>query len=184
MIANPQDCLFRSAPKTLLIALVVLMCSFRVFSESYAPWIDAAMPIINISNKHRQAEAWGMCSAVNRVVSEIQSAESPSMAKNSSNRANGAAIAAGMTYYVKGEEGIRYTEDQKRASWKLSQEMSKSIPEVQSTAIIAELETLPVDVWMKKILANLEVCGSNSDGQQLYIDAWRDTAASGFLELQ
>ena len=101
-------------------------------------WVDDSMPILNIQAKHRQAEAWGVCSAVYRIAAELQSTESPSVAKNFNDRANGAAIAAGMTYFVKGEEGARYTEEQKRASWTLTQTMTESIPDVQSTAIMAE----------------------------------------------
>tara|TARA_Y100000991_G_scaffold214771_1_gene203302 strand:- start:746 stop:1321 length:576 start_codon:yes stop_codon:yes gene_type:complete len=147
-------------------------------------WVDESIPILSIGNKHRQAEAWGMCSAVNKIASETFGGDMPAMAKNYNDRANGAAIAAGMTYYVKGQNKNLYTPDQMQASWILSQNMAKSIPEVQLNAIMAQLETSDNQTWMYNLTATLRTCDSNLDGQQFYIDFWRELAGSGLLKLK
>ena len=115
---------------------------------------------------------------------QVMKYENPAMAKNYSDRANGAAIAAGMTYYVKGQNGTRYTPDQMQASWILSQNMAKSIPEVQLNAIMGQLETSDNQTWIYNLTATLRTCDSNLDGQQFYIDFWRELASSGLLKLK
>ena len=177
----------------------VMPDAFATSTEKSTSWVDKSISIRDISNKQKQAEAWGMCSAVYKKASELMETESSEAAKIFSTRANEAAIVAGMVYIDKGEAAIAaaafaagvvhidkgkdwipYTEEQKQAM----QSMSQNIPEVQFNIIMADLDVLGWDIWFDKFSVTLEFCISNLDGQQFYIDFWRELASSGLLKLK
>jgi hypothetical protein len=72
------------------------------------------------------------------------------------------------------------------ALWNFSKTLMQSIPEVQRTKILSDLEsTTDKDgsIFFEKLKNTLEICIRNLDGQQFYIDSWRNLAKSGLLKI-
>lgn len=151
-------------------------------TEKGASWIDSSVPILLIEDKHRQAEAWGLCSASWTLASELLSNDSPAKAQQFKETARGASMAAGMTYLVNGMKESDYTPEKFQATWSFAQTAMQSIPESQLTMITAKIETSKDNLWLHDHMATLKVCDSNMEGQQFYIDSWRDLATSGLLK--
>ena len=146
-------------------------------------WIDDSVPIFLIEDKHRQAEAWGICSAAWTLASKLLSNDSPAKAQQFEDTARGASLAVGMTYVVNGMKEQGYTPDKFQATWSFAKTAMQSIPESQLTRILAKSETSKKDLWLYNHMSTLKVCDSNMEGQQFYIDSWRDLATSGLLAL-
>ena len=64
--------------------------------------------------------------------------------------------------------------------WKYGQLQVESLPDIQETAILALLERAVdekgKDDWYGKLAKTLGICNSNGEGQQMYVDAWRELA--------
>jgi len=72
------------------------------------------------------------------------------------------------------------------ALWNFSKTLMRSIPEVQRTRMLSDMESyLDQDssIFFNKLKNTLEICTRNLDGQQFYVDSWRNLAKSGLLKI-
>lgn len=137
-----------------------------------------------IDDPNRQAEAWGACAAAYQIISDVLKSDS-AQAKQFHNLSIGASVAVVMTHV---SAGLKDDMSQERfnALWGFSKTLMDSVPEVQRTTILADAESLGKSgksAFIEKLGATLKICTANLDGQQAYIDMWRELAKSGMLIL-
>jgi hypothetical protein len=130
--------------------LLIIVLTLNVFGATAianpigkgTSWIDDSVPIFLIEDKHRQAEAWGICSAAWTLASELLSNDSPVKAQQFKDTARGASLAVGMTYFVNFLKEQDHTPEKFQATWSFAQTAMQSIPESQLTWMLAKMERL------------------------------------------
>lgn len=98
---------------------------------------------------------------------------------------NGASMAVLMAHVSDGLSAD-ITQNKFNALWNFSKTLADSIPETKRTMILADSEALGKegsDKFIEKVAATIKVCISNLEGQQTYIDTWRELAKSGLLTM-
>jgi len=166
----------------LLTALIIPTNSFGSSDSSY---VDGSKPFLAIKDVNRQAEAWGTCSAAYDVMAMFLIESNPAQAKQYKDLGNGASMAVVMSHVADGlTEDIN--QDRFNSLWNYSKTLADSIPETKSTMILADAETLGesgAEKFITKVAATVKVCMANLEGQQTYIDTWRELAKSGLLTM-
>ena len=70
--------------------------------------------------------------------------------------------------------------------WKFAQIQIESLRDTQSTMILSDLEMMTEnsqqEQFMAKLLKTIEICSSNAETQQMYVDMWRELAKSGLVK--
>jgi hypothetical protein len=147
-------------------------------------YLDINKPIIAIKNVNEQAEAWAVCAASYDVIAEIISAKAAN-AKQMRDFANGAELAV-MISIVVNDIDDDITSKKFASLWAFAKVAAKSIPETKLTMMMAEAELLGdkgVNQFIEKVTNTVKTCMGNLEGQQTYIETWRELAKSGLLEL-
>lgn len=172
----------RSAFVTLAIFLAAL--ANPAASEISSAYVSDKIPFLEIKNPNRQAEAWGICAAVYQITGDVMEPNSNN-SKQFKEMSNGASVAVVMTH-VNAGINKNMSQAEFNALWNFSKTLMQSIPEAQRTKILSDLEsTTDKDgsMFFDKLKNTLEICIKNLDGQQFYIDSWRDLAKSGLLKI-
>jgi len=167
--------------------LLIFFASQCIAAEEKILYLESNESFINISDKNREAEAWATCSAVYQLTASFYKDEQPNQAKVLENQANGAKVAVLMSHFDLANLRKETSVDRFRSTWKLSQLLAESMPETRLNMILADAERLNKqgsDIFINKISATLKVCHDNLEGQQVYIDLWRDLYKSGLLSAE
>ncbi len=177
--------LFVKDSKILLGAIAFSLFAFTVghASESLT-YLDGSKPFIAIENVNRQAEAWAVCAATYEMISTMLESQ-PARSKQMKEFSRGAKIAVAMTHVMDGMEP-NMSPDRFNALWAYAKLAAQEWPITQRTFILADAEAMgaeEMERFGKKVLATVEICISNLDAQQMYIDSWRGFAKSGLLKL-
>jgi hypothetical protein len=172
--------------KLACITLVIFLAALAnpAASEVSSAYVSDAKPFLKIKDANRQAEAWGICAAVYQITGELMEADSNN-SKQFKEKSNGASVAVVMTHVNAGLKK-NMSQSEFNALWNFSKTLMQSIPEVQRTKILSDLEsTTDKDgsIFFEKLKNTLEICIRNLDGQQFYIDSWRNLAKSGLLKI-
>ena len=172
--------------KKLTHLLLLSIClSAGVHSSEGESYLNTDKPFLTIEDINRQSEAWGTCSATYRLTSMLFADSQPAQAEEYKNYSNGAKIAVIMANVGdaldEGTSPARFS-----SIWAFSKALGDSIPESQFTRIMADAESLRgsgLGGFETKLLKTMQVCLDNLEGQQNYIDLWRELAKSGLLEI-
>ena len=70
------------------------------------------------------------------------------------------------------------------ATWTFAKTALDSMPQVQMTSMLADLEQRGMDSWMPDFGATMKACTDNLQAQQVHVDSWRGLATSGLLEFE
>lgn len=169
----------------MVILISFLFASFISASENNEgkSHIPHNQPFLLIDDVNRQAEAWATCVAVWQIMSDLFN-ESKAQADEYSNLGNGAKIAIVMTFVSTVISEDKPNPNQFSSTWKLAKTLMDSMPEVQLTSIMADLDARGMDAWSMDFKLTLAQCMDNLETQQMYIDTWRSLAASGILDLK
>ena len=168
---------------TLLLSLSVLSVAEDTAGESY---VSNAQSFFLIENVNRQAEAWATCSAVWDIMAQLSLANggSKSEIEQYSNMGNGAKMAVAMSFFSDAISEDNVDQSRISATWRFAQTATKSMPEVQMTRILADLESKGMEAWFPDFGATMRVCTDNLEGQQAHVDGWRALATSGLLKYE
>ena len=168
-----------------LSSLLLVVCLVQnAFSEQRLSYVDGNKPFLLISDANRQGEAWGICAAAYKIMSALLESAS-AQAQQYENLSNGASLAVVMTHVSKGLSPDM-SQDSFNALWNYSKTLADSVPEVQRTTILADAESLGESgkaEFIERLGATVKVCMDNLDGQQTYIDAWRELGKSGLVRV-
>lgn len=168
--------------RTSFLALLLVLPGLAIAEENSYLSVDG--PIIQIENVNRQAEAWGTCAAAYDVMAMFFESQ-PAQAQQLKNFGNGAELAVIMTHVSDGldpdmgQEGFS-------ALWNYSKTLAESIPETRRTMILADAESAGedgADEFLQRVTNTVKTCVANLEGQQVYIDTWRELAKSGLLSI-
>ena len=162
-----------------------LMLGSHAFADTETSYIVGNKQFLSIKDVNRQAEAWGTCSAAYDVMAMGLGESHPAQAKQYSDLGNGASIAVVMSHVADGLSSDMSPE-RFNALWNYSKTLADSIPETKTTMILADAETLGdsgAEKFISKLAETVKVCMANLEGQQTYIDTWRELAKSGLLEM-
>lgn len=163
-------------------SLVILVCAQFAHGTEFPPYVDGSKKFVLIENTDRQAEAWGTCAAAYDVMAVLM-ASKPNQAQYFNDLGNGASMAVVMTHVSAGLDP-EMGPAKFNALWNYSKTLAETIPETQRTMILADFEALGEErssEFVEKVGKTVKICLSNLEGQQAYIDAWRDLAKSGLL---
>lgn len=147
-------------------------------------YVSDTVKILDIEDPHREAQAWAICAASYDLLAEILQESSPARAKQLGDLANGAELAV-IISIVMSELDADTTPEAFDSIWNFSKLSGGEIPKTMRTTLLADLES-DTSSGKSKFLDDLgktvAVCANNLDGQQKYIDLWRDLAKSGLLK--
>ncbi|WP_025442279.1 hypothetical protein [Vibrio parahaemolyticus] len=177
--------------KRFITQLIGLTCYLSLPFNAFAQidtsniFLESDSPFATYDDVNKEAQAWGICSSVYLIGSEIFTSTQPATAKQYKQLSNGAKLAIVMTHV---QDGLTEDIDPDRFNslWTYSQSLMDSIPETALTMIMAEGERTPANKkseFMDKIANTMAVCQNNLNLQQAYIDMWRELAKSGLLKL-
>jgi|TARA_B110000908_G_C10192800_1_gene421351 hypothetical protein len=164
---------------------LTLLVAQSAIGSTEMPYVDGSKLFLSINDTNRQAEAWATCSATYDVMAMLLNESNPAQAQKFKDLGNGASMAVVMTHVT---DGYSKDIDQDRFNslWNYSKTLADSIPETMKTMILADAETLGesgTTVFITKVAATVKVCIANLEGQQVYIDTWRELAKSGWLTM-
>lgn len=172
--------------KQIPAALVVAIgFSAGAMAEAVDAYVDGSTLFIQVDNVNRQAESWATCSATYEVMASLLENTDPAQAQQYRDMSNGAALAVGMTHVMDGIDDDISSESF-TSLWNYSRTLIQSMPETQTNMILADAERYSEDdasSFYEKLGATTKICILNLEGQQLYIDFWRDIAKSGLLTI-
>lgn len=165
-------------------ALSLLSVSQANAATDATPYLDVSNSFLEIKDVNRQAEAWAMCAATYDYMAGILSDTQPARSKQLSELANGAEVAVTMAIVSDGLDS-EISQDRFNALWSMAKLSGTELPKTRFTMLAAEAEadTGNNAVFLKNLTATLEVCIRNLEGQQMYIDTWRELAKSGLLQI-
>ena len=166
---------------------IPLMLFFTFSCDSFSKDLDGFLysdkTIVNYEDVNRESEAWATCAAVYSIVSEVFSSKK-ALSKQYGDLSNGAELAVIMSHVKDG-----FTKDispeKFNSLWLYSKTLGDLIPETRMTIILSEREILGeegAEKFNEKLINTVKMCQENLDGQQMYIDMWRDLAKSGLLK--
>lgn len=169
---------------TLLSLLLFMGLAQTAFADQRLSYVDGSEPFLLINDANRQGEAWGICAAAYEIMSALMESGS-AQAQQYKNLSNGASLAVVMTHVSKGLSSDM-SQDSFNALWNYSKTLADSVPEVQKTMILADAESLGESgkgQFIERLGATVKVCVNNLDGQQTYVDTWRELAKSGLIQV-
>jgi hypothetical protein len=171
-------------PLAHLVLTLGLVLPISVMAESDS-FITENEVFIAIENPNREAETWATCSAALDIFSVIIAKDAPAQAKQLHQLANGSAMAIAMSLIANElEEDVN--PKQFPSLFKFAQSQIDSLVDVKSTMLISEFEMMKQnsqqEQFMTKLTKTIEICSSNRESQQMYVDMWRELAKSGILK--
>ena len=154
-------------------------------AEKVAPYVDGSKSFLEIKDVNRQAEAWAMCAATYDVMAEILSKSQPARSQQLKELANGAEVTVTMAIV---SDGLTPDISQERfnALWSMAKLAGTELPSTRRTMLAADAELSSgkeAEEFLGNLSATMEICFKNLEGQQMYIDLWRELAKSGLLQL-
>lgn len=168
-----------------MVALSVLSISKANATEDATPYVDGSKSFLEIKDVNRQAEAWAICAATYDYMAGILSETQPARSKQLSELANGAEVAVTMAIVSDGLDP-EISQDRFNALWSMAKLSGTELPKTRFTMLAAEAEADTGKnnaVFLKNLTATFEICIRNLEGQQTYIDTWRELAKSGLLQI-
>lgn len=168
-----------------MIALSVFSISKANADEDATPYVDGSKSFLEIKNVNRQAEAWAMCAATYDFMAELLSDSRPARSKQLNELANGAKVAVTIAIVSDGLN-TKISQDRFNALWSMAKLSGTEIPKTKLTMLAADAEASTgksYDVFVRNLTATLDICIINLEGQQVYIDTWRELAKSGLLQI-
>ena len=162
------------------LKLFFVFCSLILSNFAFSgPYLNSDTPIHQIENVHRQAEAWATCAATWTILSSVAEEGSPK-AEHFGQVANGAKMAIAMTYISDLPDDV--SPERFRSTYKFTQTAMDAMTETVYTSIMADMGSKEGDIWVEDLFSTRAVCEQNLDGQQMYVDLWRNLATSGILQ--
>ena len=170
-----------------MVALSILSISKANAAEDATPYVDGIKSFLEIKDVNRQVEAWAMCAATYDFMAGILSETQPARSKQLSELANGAEVAVTMAIVSDGLDP-EISQDRFNALWSMAKLSGTELPKTRFTMLAAEAEAEADTgknnaVFLKNLTATLEICIRNLEGQQMYIDTWRELTKSGLLQI-
>ena len=171
-----------------MLALTLVITIGQISAEERgASYVDGSKYFLEIKNKNRQAEAWAMCSATYDAMAELLSEAQPARSQELKELANGAKIAVTMSLMSDCLNDPEITPERFNSLWKIAKLLGSELPKTRQTMLAAEAESAAgkknAKIFIANLSATLAVCFKNLEGQQMYIDIWRELAKSGLLKL-
>ncbi len=169
--------------KTLKLCIIFFTISFTLLSpatkaDNQDSFIKGSSPFNLIKDVKREAEAWATCAATYEITSQMYAKDKPATSKQLHQHANGSKLSILMAIALKSHHEISSKE--LTSLWEYGQLQVESLPDIQETAILALLEQAEdkkgQDDWLGKLAKTLDICNENAEGQQMYVDAWRELA--------
>lgn len=168
-----------------IVALSVLSIGEANAVEDATPYVDGSKSFLKIEDVNRQAEAWAMCAATYDTMAEILSKAQPARSQQLSELANGAEVAVTMAIVSDGLDP-EISQERFNALWSMGKLSGTELPKTRLTMLAAEAESYTgkdTEVFIRNLTATVEICIRNLEGQQMYIDTWRELAKSGLLQI-
>jgi hypothetical protein len=172
---------FNTVIITVLLVSPTLSTAESKEGKSFLPEVQS---FILIEDVNRQAEAWATCSAVWDIMAIMTGDDSKSQAEQYSNLSNGAKMAVAMSYVSDLAKANDSDKGRFNATWTFAKTALESMPQVQMTSMLADLEQRGMDSWMPDFGATMKACTDNLQAQQVHVDSWRGLATSGLLEFE
>ena len=172
---------FNTVIITVLLVSPTLSTAESKEGKSFLPEVQS---FILIEDVNRQAEAWATCSAVWDIMAIMTGDDSKSQAEQYSNLSNGAKMAVAMSYVSDLAKANDSDKGRFNATWTFAKTALESMPQVQMTSMLADLEQRGMDSWMPDFGATMKVCTDNLQAQQVHVDSWRTLATSGLLKFE
>ena len=170
---------------TTLAVLLVLFFLSPAHATDEPAYVDGSKPFVEIEDVDRQAEAWAVCAASYDIMSTIMEPKAPDRARQIADLGIGATVALGMSLVVNDLEPD-ISQERFNALWESPSLAMAELPQAQLSSILADAEgmgTEGAEAFGKKINATVVICINNLEGQQMYIDAWKQLAESGLLPM-
>ncbi|MEW8441478.1 MAG: hypothetical protein AB2689_25290 [Candidatus Thiodiazotropha taylori] len=157
------------------------------------PYLSSVKPLLDLTNVHDAARAWGVCAAAYNVTSEIyeELLEQPAQAKQMRQLSNGAEVVIAVMYLLDGlkdieEDDFDHMSKAFKSSWEYGKEAMNSIPETQYVSMVADGERLVMagadyKEFVDSIFMTTRVCVESLEVQQMHIDIYRDFVRKGWL---
>lgn len=168
-----------------LLATILLLVSLHTAAgDEGSPYVDGSIPFMMIKDVNRQAEAWGTCAAAYEILAELIPSK-PAQSRRLKDLSNGAIMSVMMIHFLDGLSSD-ITQEQFNTRWSYAKILADSIPQTQRTRMLADAEALEsqgLELFTDKILATVNACADNLEGQRVYVDTWRELAKSGLLTL-
>jgi len=170
-----------------LMIILLLVFSVQLVAENYIgkSYVDATKGFLEIKDPNRQAEAWAMCAASYDVMAEILTSTAPARSKQLADLANGAELAV-MISMVANKLDKDLTPEKFNNLWGFSKISGAELPKTRRNVLLADFESDNSEgsvVFVADLSKTVEVCASNLEDQQTYIDIWRELATSGLLQM-
>lgn len=168
--------------RQLVLALTLFCVSPHGLADANVGYVDSSMPFLEIQDSNRQAEAWAMCAAVYNVISENITGQ-PAGSRHLHALKNGAELAVTMSMALDSTNS-GMTSEHYSALWTKATLAGTELPKAKLRILAAEAESLSVkgsDKFIDKLTATFNICVSNLEGQQIYIDVWREMVKKGLL---
>lgn len=181
-----MEALMRHNAGRWIAIILIANASVSVIAEEIgASYVDDKL-FIEIKDVNRQAEAWAMCAATYEFMGEILSEAQPARSRQLKDLANGAEVAVTMSM-VAGGLDAEITQERFDSLWTMAKLAGSELPQTRRTMLTAEAESSSskeeAKVFFANLSATMNVCVKNLEGQQMYIDTWRELAKSGLLKL-
>jgi len=168
----------------ILAILSVCLIYNSVTAQEGESFVDGSKPFLIIEDKNRQAEAWAACAATFEIFSEFYANDKPNVSTQLSQLSNGAELAVTMSMVI---NEINDDIDHVRfgSVWSYAQLAGSEMPKTYRASFLAQLELANSEEEKEKFFTKLtntfQICSDNSEGQQFYVDTWRELAKSGLL---
>lgn len=168
--------------RVIFLAALLLFIPSVLLAEARS-YVTDSIKIIDIEDVHRESQAWGICAAAYDLLAEIIQESMPARARQLADLANGAELAVTMSMVVDGFDSD-ITPERFSRLWSFSKLSGAEIPKAMMNTLLADLEedsSEGNEEFLSDLGKTVEVCILNTEGQQTYIDIYRDFAKSGLL---
>jgi hypothetical protein len=186
LLVEPRSRFKGNTMKKFIPMVALLICFSSELIAEGKSYLDNSIKIIDTADIHREAQAWGICAAAYDLMAEILQESAPARAKLLSDLANGAELAVIISMVTR-EIDDEMTPEQFDNVWNFSKISGGEIPKTMLNVLLADLEadnSEGKNTFLADLGETVAVCASNLEGQQTYIDMWRDLAKSGLFQIQ
>jgi len=184
--------------RLVFVLILGLPCIGELFAAEATSslFVRSDTPFVLIADTNAQATEWATCAAIYQLVAESLATDpkTANQAEQIRQQGNGAKLAITMSFVADAFSDMQSPpSDGDLARFNAGLEYGKvamtALPPTQMTAILADLERTKllndnIDAWQEKLLNSFKVCLSNGEGQQSYVDLWRELATSGLISFK
>lgn len=162
-----------------VIALSITLVQGFAFASSEKNYLDIDGPFISAKNINDEVQAWAVCAAGLKVLSEILKEDKPNTATQLNNLANGASLSILMSQ-VSRLISIEEIDIKKlNATIEYGKLQMDEMPKVEQSRILSDLELSGAEVMMEKLTKTMNQCIENNESQKMYVEMMRELAKSG-----